>query len=370
MVALSRVLHPGSWPIAVKLSVELVLAALVPLVLAMWIVTSQTRTQLAEQASANVELLAGVTAAQLDQLLLDTSRVAATLSGDELIQGFGAADAPARARLRDAVQRKINLVVNANPDFASILIDDIDGICIASTSPEMVGDDYKFREYFQRARAGERYISRMLVGTTLKVPGVFFSAPIVAPMHAASEGATASAPASAPSATNPQDVVGVVVLKLDGRSIWRLIDSVHVGGRGHAMLSNSDGVVTAHPDKALLYHSFAPLAAERIAAIDPQTQWSVPTIESLDMPELMPVLTTAHSRGTQSFTRAVAQESPDRREQWIAGFAPLHEHDWVVSIVQPMEEFDQPIAAMLRQQPVRIAIHASQFLKKKTQPEP
>src|SRR5215510_4102662 len=122
MAAFSRMFRPRSWPIAVKMSMELVLAALVPLVLAMWIVTGQSRARLAGQAADNVELLAGVTAARLDQLLLDTSRVAELLRNDDLIQRFCAAGPSERPQLQPAVQRKIDLVTKSNPDFASVLI--------------------------------------------------------------------------------------------------------------------------------------------------------------------------------------------------------------------------------------------------------
>jgi phosphoserine phosphatase RsbU/P len=331
----SRFWRPRSWPIAAKLSIELVLAALIPLIIAMWIITVQSRNRLAQQAADNVELLAGVTAARLDQLLIDTNRVASMLCDDELIQTFCAASPTDRNQYLPAVQRKIDLTVASNPDFASILIDNADGICISATSANMVGEDYNFREYFQRARAGERFISSMLVGSTSNVPGVYFSAPVIAPSV---------------SVEKTKTVCGVVVLKLDGRSIWKLIDSVHVGERGYAMLSNADGVVTAHPNKKLLYHSFAPLPAERITAIDPRTQWNVETINSLDLPELMSVLRTAKMHGTQSFTQALTDDNSGGREPWIAGYAPVHERDWVISIVQPMTEFNQPIAAMVRQQ--------------------
>jgi serine phosphatase RsbU (regulator of sigma subunit) len=342
----SRLFRPRSWPIAVKLSIELVLAALVPLILAMWIIASQSRDRLAQHAADNVELLAGVTAARIDQLLIDTNRVATMLCNDELIQRFCAAEAADRDQFVSAVQRKIELAVASNPDFASILIDGADGICIASTSADMVGVDYNFREYFRKARAGERHISSMLVGKTSNVPGVYFSAPVVGPDRATSTEQIATTPNSA--VIDPTMIRGVVVLKLDGRSIWKLIDSVRVGGRGHAILSNADGVVTAHPDKRFLYHSFAPLTPGQITAIDPLTQWNVETIASLDLPELMAPLTSARSRGTQMYTQSLGEELD--REHWIAGYAPVHERDWFVSIVQPMEEFNQPITAMLRQQ--------------------
>lgn len=350
---LSRAWRPKSWPIAVKLSAELALAALVPLLSAMWIVTSQSHGRLRQQAADNIALLAGVTAARLDQQLIDTSRVTDILCDDEMIQRFCAADASQRPQWLAAVQRKVELVARSNPDFASILIDDADGICIAATSADMVGVNYAFREYYRKARAGERYISSMLVGKTSMTPGMYFAAPVFEPATEAED--AAGAPLSEPDASHvplagSRKIAGVVVLKLDGRSIWRLIDSVHVGERGYAMLSNADGVVTAHPDKSLLYHSLAPLPKERIDAIDPSTQWSIGTIGSLDLPELMPVLTSVRSQGTQAFTRAVDPSAQAEREEWIAGFAPMRERDWMVSVVQPMRDFDEPMAVMLRRQ--------------------
>ena len=145
----SRLFRPRSWPLAVKLSLELVLAALAPLLLAMWITTSQSRARLQQQAADNVELLAGVTAARLDQLLLDTSRVARTLSKEDLIVRYCAGDEATRRELLPAVQRKIELIVHSNADFASVLIDSAEGICLAATSADMVGVDSRFREYDQ-----------------------------------------------------------------------------------------------------------------------------------------------------------------------------------------------------------------------------
>jgi serine phosphatase RsbU (regulator of sigma subunit) len=290
-------------------------------------------------ARQNIGLLAGVTAARLDQLVLDARRLAVQVSRDAQVERYCAGSEPERAALRDDISRKLRAVVESNPDYASMFITNEKGIGIAATSAANMGMDFNFREYYRRARAGEPYVSEMLVGKTSSRPGIYAAAPV--------------------RAGESKEVIGVAVLKIDGELVWRMIDSVHVGARGYALLSDADGVIIAAPDRTLLYKSIAALAPDRIAAIDPQTRWGIATVGSLGIDELMHTKDDQQDRqGTVSFlgTRAF---SPTPAERWIAGYSWMNERDWCVSIVEPEGDFERSMSEVLREQTLIVIVVAA-----------
>lgn len=333
------IFRPRSWPLAVKISVDLLLASLLPLMAAVWLTSARSRREMDTTARQNIGLLAGVTAARLDQLITDARRLAVQVSRDAQVERFCRGSEPERAALRDDVSRKLHAVVESNPDFASMFITDEKGIGIAATSPTNMGMDFNFREYYRRARAGEPYVSEMLVGKTSSRPGIYASAPV----RTAAGG----------------DAIGVVVLKIDGELVWRMIESVHVGDRGYAVLSDADGIIIAAPDHALLYKSIGAIEPDRIAKIDPQTRWGIPTIESLGIRTLMHTKEDREDlQGTVSFVSTPAfSQTPG--EPWIAGYSWMSERDWVVNIVEPEADFKRSMSEVLQQQVLIVVVVAA-----------
>jgi len=334
MASSSRFLSPRSWPIAVKMSIDLLLAALVPLLAAVWLTSSRSREHLQSEALDNLTLLAEVNATRIDQLLVDTQRTLGIAVGDELVQMYCTAEPEERERLSDSIHRRLGLIRESSPEFAAIYLIDSTGICRASTDRAFINNNYMFREYTREALAGRDYVSNLLIGSTSRDPGVYFSAPIRAPG----------------SVDGP--IIGVAALKLDGRSVWRIVDSAHVGERGHAMLSDKHGVIIAHPDRTRLFHTFVPLSSDEIAAIDPKKSWNVETIESIDAPALAPMLRNAGAMGSGEFLLPVegaASESHQPPEPWIIGYSPMTRQGWLVSVMQPEAEFLDPINDQMRQ---------------------
>ncbi len=316
-------LHPGRWPIAVKMAVDLLLAAVAPLAIAVVITSGRAVKSLEAEARQNVELLARVTATQLDQLLIDTQRSLAALAEQPAVIALCAApDAAARAPLAGAATEQLALVVRSNPDLESAFLADLEGIGIAATSATNIGFDFGFREYFQRARDGEHHISDVLVGKTSARPGIYFSRPV----------------------SRDGRIVGVAVIKFEGERIWEIIDGVRPGARGHAILTDGDGIILAQPDKETLYRSLRPLRGDEISAIDPKTRWGRDSIESADMPELAAAVVGATTMGSVDCRAAAGAEA------LIAGFAPLATRDWTVSVILPRAEFIAPMLELARSQ--------------------
>src|SRR5262249_15437904 len=111
-------LLPRSLPIAVQMSVDLLLAAPVPLGLAFVLTGGESHRQLDKSARDNLFLLARVTASRLDQLLQDTARMAQLLSRDDSAVSLCGAGKSGKG-LAEIVQRQLQSVLDTNPDIAS-----------------------------------------------------------------------------------------------------------------------------------------------------------------------------------------------------------------------------------------------------------
>ena len=69
---------------------------------------------------------------------------------------------------------------------------------------------------------------------------------------------------------------------LKGNTIWSIIDDVVVGEEGIAYLVDQDGVIIAHPNRALLYHSLGKLTTEAATTISTTIHFG--TVEGTDTP--------------------------------------------------------------------------------------
>ena len=313
---------PRRVPLALKLTMLLLGVSLVPLMAASVLNLRRGVETVESTALRNLQLLARVTATRLDQLLVGTSQLQQLVAQDDAIVGLCNAAPTERDAWLPLVQEKLNTLVATNPDVASSFVTDADGVGLVSTNPKNVGMDLTFREYWQRGKAGDTYVSQILVGKTSGRPGIYFSGPV-----RDADGA----------------ITGVHVVKLQGESVHEIIDSVSVrGDRGYAILTDSDSIVLAHPDKSLLYHSVATLGDERIKAIDPEVRYGTPTVSSLELEDLRGPLTSDRVAGSTSFY----DEPTD--ETMIVGFAPMNRRAWMVSILQPRSDFDTPLQALQR----------------------
>ncbi|MCA9279186.1 MAG: SpoIIE family protein phosphatase [Phycisphaeraceae bacterium] len=364
----SLLFRPGSWPIAVKLAVDLLVASVVPLLLAGWLISTGSRSNLAQLSQDKLRLLAESAAARLDQLIFDTSRVVEQVARDERVielchaAANGRYSTEERGPLFDRVMDRMLTVIESNSDYASMFVTNEPGIGLVGTSESNIGMDFTFREYFLQAQAGNSYVSQVLIGKTSGEPGVYFSMPVYELNTRVEQEEGSTSVATAVRGSEELSVIGTVVLKLKGQRLWRLIDEIKVGDRGHGMLVDANGVILAHPDRGLLYHSLAKLSEARIAEINPQLRYSADTVLSADMPELQDPMTGSEPHGNAVFTRVrhadlVSDAHPltegktaTSREKWIAGYASPRHRSWRVVTVEPQAQFSAGIDAMIRQQ--------------------
>src|SRR5262249_52951735 len=129
---------------------------------------------------------------------------------------------------------------------------------------------------------------------------------------------------SAPVRDAADKVIGVVVVKLEAETLWRIVEGLDLGDGGSAMLVDEDGIVIAHQDHDRLYHSLAPLSEEGQRRVQPTIPFQSDTVPSLDIPALAS-LHEATSSGSLEYT------DPKDGTRRTVTYAPLHERRWVLA---------------------------------------
>jgi C4-dicarboxylate-specific signal transduction histidine kinase len=131
----------------------------------------------------NLERIAESTAGRIAQLLGDSRNLADFLGTDEDFVSF--MERPTPTGTQD-VLRKLNSLVKANPDIQFTMLMDTSGTAIVATDPNVMGKNFKFREYFKEAMEGRRHMTGVIVGAVAGAAGVFYSRPVFDPTGVAS----------------------------------------------------------------------------------------------------------------------------------------------------------------------------------------
>ena len=286
--------------------------ALVPMILTAYYNLQGSLTSMSRSEIRNLEQLSTATANRVDQMINDMRFLTRFLSTEKdiisLIRDDGASAAA-------SVQGKLQRLLTADNKLELLLIMDNKGNVLSAPAEKFMGRNYAYREYFQEAVQGRVYVSDIVIGDVTSQPGLFFSSPVVG---------------------ESGQINGVVVVKIRGAAISRIIDEVNVGQRT-AYLIDSDGVVIHHPDKSLLYKSLRPLSPKSLERIVKSRRFLLDNIESLDMDELGNTIIGASGPG------AVNYVSPISGEAEISGYAPLKGHRWVVGVSTTQRSFAEPL---------------------------
>jgi hypothetical protein len=265
-------------------------------------------------ARRNQGLLAESLAGRLDERLHNNAQAVLVLSRLAEVRALLAAPPSRRASLVPAAQEALGHIVRSNEDFSSAFVLDADGRALASTNPAHPGRSYAFRDYFRQASRGQPYRSKVLIGTSTGQAGMYYSAPVRG---------------------KDDTVKGVVVIKLEATTLWRIVDSLDAGESGQVFLVDEDGIIIAHQDRTLLYHSVVPLTSESLKRISPRERFRTETISSLDIPAYA-VLADSTQPGQFDYTR------PEDGARRVAAYAPLREKRWVVVIDMAASQFAGP----------------------------
>ena len=308
-----NVWRPANWPIALKMTLAMVLTALTPLMIVAYYNFDRTQEHLTQVELRNLEQIAQSTAGRISQLITDSRNLAAYVGTDDDFVKYLMAPTPAGTQ---ETLRKLNGLVKANPDIQFTMVMTPAGDAIVATDPAVMGRNFKFREYFKVAMEGTPYMTGIIVGSVAGASGVFYSRPVSDPTG---------------------KVIGAVVMRIKADPIGRILANAQVGQDRLPFLVDGDGVVVWHPDEKRMFKSLVPLSKETLAEIVADQRFRRPTIESLNEPKLAAELVRARARGNVSYFSSVS-----RRDE-IAGFAPVPGHDWVVGVSESKDYFSAPL---------------------------
>ncbi|AKI99909.1 class 3 adenylate cyclase [Archangium gephyra] len=312
----------SSWPVALKLSLAFLAAALLPMELTAAYNLHKSLESVRHSTLLNLALFAGTTAARLDQLVTDTGRTVAQISTDMEVESFLSNPQPDSVA-RASVQRTLQNVVGSNPDIFSVFLLDKAGTCLASTNRDNVGQDYSFRSYHREALAHGSHVSELLTGSTTKEPGIFFSRTV----H---DGTGA--------------LLGVVVLKLRGESLADMVGALRPGEDGHGFVVDEYGVIIGHTNRDLRFRSLTSLSPEvlKLPVFDRRfSSVGIETIQALGWDELGRTMIRAAEPGHTRYTDA-------QGEGHIVGFAPMKTRPWTVGFELPEAQFSLPLFSLMR----------------------
>lgn len=324
---LRRTVRPASWPLAVKLTLAMVLTALLPMLMtAAWNLEGSEKA-LTQSELRQAGLLAHNAAGRLSQLIVDSQNLARVLGTDTEFTAWLAWPDDA---FRPALQQRLVALVKANPDVHLVMLMDAEGTVKVSNDSELIGRNFRFRRYVQEAMAGRPHVTGIVVGSVAGAAGVFFSVPMQGPSG---------------------KVIGAAVLRIHAQAFTRILEQAGHESSLTAFLIDGDGVLLHHPRKDLLYRSLMPLRADQLAAIKADQRFRLDTIESLNQPQLAQAMIGARAMGTVPTYRSHASGVDE-----VAGFAPVPGHDWVVGVSEPRAKFEAPVQALYNQLLLSVAL--------------
>jgi len=316
---LRSVRRPGSWPLALKMTLAMMATALIPLGLAAWYTFSAASSHLAGVELTNLEQLAQSTSGRVAQLIVDTRNLADYVGTDD---DFVAYLSHPTAAGHDAILAKLDGLGKADPDLQFAMVMDTAGNALVASDRPSMGRNFAFRDYFKQAMEGRSYMTGLTVGSVEGRAGVYFSRPVFGPGSRA--------------------VIGAVVLRLRSEPIERILDVARLGDDRRPMLIDGEGVILWHPDPRLLYHSLRPLAPEVIAEIVADQRYRRSKVESANEPRLAAAVIGAHAPGH------VPYYSMSSRRDEIAGFAPVPGTDWFVVVSESRAFFGAALEHLLQ----------------------
>ena len=305
--------RPSSWPMVVKMTVAMMLAALLPMTITAYYNLNGTVAAVSTSELRNLESLAQATAGRIAQLIADSRYQASYLATDSDFISY--LRAPSEAK-KDIVSAKLANLIKTNPDAHLIFLMDKEGTALVSSEPGVAGVNFKFREYFQEAMKGHPFMTGVIIGSTAGKPGVYYANPVF---------------------DDAKNVIGVVVMRIKGGTISAILDDASAGGKRTPLMIDGDGVLVHYPDKNQLYRSLAPLPKATLGRIVADQRFRRHRIESVDMPELAKVLIGARAAGNISYTSTLSGVEEH------AGYAPVQGHNWVVAVTESRTRFEEPL---------------------------
>jgi serine/threonine protein kinase/HAMP domain-containing protein len=326
------VLHPASWPMVVKMTIAMVIAALLPMLITAYYNLNGSVTAVSASELRNLERLAHSTAGRVSQLINDSQNLANYMATDADFIAY--LQRPDDAR-KQVVEAKLANLIKTNPDVHLMFLMNAEGLALVSSEPGVAGINFKFREYFKEAVQGRSFKTGIIVGATEGKRGMYYANPVF---------------------DEAQKVTGVVVLRIKASTIGAILDEVTEDTGRVPFMIDGDGILIHYPDDAQLHRSLDALPAAAQQRIVADQRFRKASIDSLRMPVLASSLVGATRPGNISYfsTLSGAEEH--------AGYAPVKGHNWVVGVTESRAIFEAPLQQLFSHVLYSVALVGLLFL--------
>lgn len=194
-------------------------------------------------------------------------------------------------------------------ESAALYVLSTDGICIASTEPSFLNQNYSIRYYFREAMKGKAYKSDWTVGLTSNEPGIYLTSPI----------------------SDNNTVVGVLVLKMRVDQIVRLA-SVWKDQERDTYIINESGIILFHTIAQFQYSPLDELSDSEKKHIQENRQFAGQEKPSLHLPAIRAGLDRALQTGQTEVVDYILMGRPK-----FSSLSPLREQKWIVGTSIPKD---------------------------------
>ncbi|MFB2876739.1 peptidoglycan-binding protein [Floridanema aerugineum] len=384
-----KILNPKRWSITAKISTALVVAAVLPIALITTYNFRENEKNTTKREYDNLSLLAQGLADRLDQLLIDNQLVVKQLSGDsEIVDFLLATPEEQKSRLPQINQMLENFRVSSpSDDFETVYLLNKKGeiIAIPPTKKHIKwqNTNCQIRQYFQKAIAGELYISTILTGLTGGEPGLYFSSPIrkvetikegdtgkkvrqleeqlqkrgfaIKSVNNVYDANTAAVVREFQKShnlaitgrvdahtwkeligtENNSEILGVAVLEMKANAIWKIVNSLNVGKEHVAFLVDREGIVIAYPNKSFLYKSLEPLSPEALKRVSADRGYPPEKLkQDLGFNELAQIIKSPQKPHQGEFS-----DSKENGKKIVSSTTMKNPYQqWTVGVIEPKQQ--------------------------------
>ena len=313
----TRLLKPSRWSIDIKILVAILLAAILPMIVAVNYNLQQSLERIESSEFDKLELLAGTKANQLDRSIDYHKDDLREISIDSKVVDFLAATPDERNKLRSQLQSTLESPLDSNSGYDAIYLLNPKGQCIASTNSLFLGKDYSFRSYFQHAIKNNSAAVDILFGTTSRQAGLYIAKAV---------------------RSWENNLLGIAVVKIDHKEVWSLINEIEADSPTDTMLVDQYGIIVSHSNPNFQYKSLAPLTEKIQDKIIAQKRYeSNESVEDLGLSKLANYMLKTKQTGHTSYYSA-----PEKTDLTI-GFSPLKTVPWIVGVTKPKAVFRTPV---------------------------
>ena len=314
-------LLPRDWPLAFKLALAMLLAAVLPMVLVAWGTLRGSVATLVDAESRYLQQVATQAAADVAGFVTESRRLTHALATDPAFAAY--LQKPTEAA-RNALRDKLQRLAQAGAGVQAVMLLDNAGTAQVSSEAPTQGTSHALRPYFTVAQGGKAYTSGLVAGSTA---------------NASSASSASSLFSAEPVRGDNGAVLGVLALRLSGDAVSGILQRAQRPGLTPFMV-DGDGVLVQHPHADLRYRSLMPLPAAKQAEIRADQRFRRDEITSVGEAPLARALLTAQAPGSLAYDSAVSGSAA------LAGYAPVAGHDWVVAVSEARSDVQAPLARL------------------------